>query len=58
MTNTVGSQQDLFDGCAYCGEPFEPDVRYPVYANEAPDGEFEVKSFCDERCKAAWLAER
>lgn len=48
---------DVFDACARCGQPFEPDVRYPVTTRRAPDGSLIVRSFCDDACQRDWVAD-
>lgn len=50
------SREHPFDACAYCGEPFEADVSYPVVARETDGGDLELYSFCDASCEAAWHA--
>lgn len=51
---TDGADLSPFGACANCGDPFEPDVSYPVVTGDGPDGEMELYSFCDEACQAAW----
>jgi len=43
-----------FEACAHCGRRLRRGVRYPATAENAPDRELQLYSFCDEECQRAW----
>lgn len=47
-------EEHPFVVCANCGDPFVPDVSYPVVTRGGGDRELELYSFCDEACMHAW----
>lgn len=44
-----------FEVCAYCGTTLPKEKWCPVVTETDADGDFIIRSFCDEVCKEAWI---
>lgn len=51
------SGTDEIEYCAHCGTKLPDDVWCPIRTDTDADGTVRLRSFCDETCREAWVAD-
>jgi len=46
------------DRCDHCGGPIDTDDWHPVATRRDDDGRIQIRDFCCDDCRDAWLGER
>jgi hypothetical protein len=56
--STEGGVDTEQDRCDHCGDPIDTDDWHPVATRRDDDGRIQIRDFCCDDCRDAWLRER